>query len=260
MWREGASVNLHYWWKQIGKLFQRVENGCCWQLQSVKDSFVSQGKSRKAVTSAVRFSTSLSLHNVNTRVWLTEHVSLVCFIKKRSVKFNSWYPLKPEPAIGPFLYLHTCGVTIQPFLVFSGLFQTINLTLASKPRQIVWDMTQQRSAIILSSAEIRMFQMKKLLCYSPLKPVMEFQAFLGRIFRWRACHRQIWAAADAVCVTFLLHLRFLRSWSEWRSCARNGPWPGASWTMAASEWCRHMPIRCSASVLSYERNDYMMSV
>lgn len=65
---------------------------------------------------------------------------------------------------------------------------------------------------------------------------------------------------SASCLTLHLHLRFLRLWSEWRSCAKNGPWPGASWTMAASEWCHHTPIRCFAFVLSSERKDYTMSV
>lgn len=104
--------------------------------------------------------------------------------------------------------------------------------------------------------------MKRLFRYSPLKPVMTFEqslvCFPGS--RFQVTGRRIRGAVPAVCLTVRLHLRFLRSWSEWRSCARSGPSPGASWTTAASEWCRHTQTRCSASVRSYERNDYTMSV
>ena len=47
--------------------------------------------------------------------------------------------------------------------------------------------------------------------------------------------------------------RCLRSWSAWRRCARSGQWRGASWTRAASAWCRPTPTRCSASAPSCAR-------
>lgn len=53
--------------------------------------------------------------------------------------------------------------------------------------------------------------------------------------------------------------RSLRSWSGSRSCGRSGPCRGASWTRAASEWCRPMPTRCSAFAPSCARRGCMRS-